>query len=281
MADLEDFFAKRDKKKKTKGQKFETTGLDDVAKILDAKVKERKKQETNKSTYQVPASDSTDQTSTDYRAQEDDEWKEIVEEKPDYTGLKIQELVLEDEEENGKDGGGEEDGDKPQEGPWRKDRKPAPTPAAPVPTPVEETPESIESPIPASEDKPTSQVQVETPTSEAAPPVPAVEEPKKGGYVPPAVRKAREEEAAKNAALAAATAAASTITRPIASSVTSDSSAPAPKLASTSGGSYVPPSKRGGVPSSTVATKPRKNVPAPNINDEHYFPSLGEALKHS
>lgn len=43
MADLEDFFAKRDKKKKTK--KFESVDIDNVAKVLEEKARERKKNE--------------------------------------------------------------------------------------------------------------------------------------------------------------------------------------------------------------------------------------------
>jgi len=45
MADLEDFFAKRDKKK-SKGKKFDSA--DDVAKLMEEKAKERKKQESQK-----------------------------------------------------------------------------------------------------------------------------------------------------------------------------------------------------------------------------------------
>lgn len=48
MADLDDFFAKRDKTKKSK-KKFDTT--EDVAKILEQKAKEKKKLETGKSNY--------------------------------------------------------------------------------------------------------------------------------------------------------------------------------------------------------------------------------------
>jgi len=289
---LEDFFAKRDKKKKgQKGQKFETTGLDDVAKILDAKVKERKKQETNKSTYQVPVSDTPDQPATDYRANEDDEWKEIVEEKPDYTGLKIQELILEDEDElGGKDGTGQDDGDKPKEGAWIKKRTPQPEPTptpVPVPAPVEEekVPPS-ESPVPSTEDIHIPDGEIETPEE-----IPTVtptepEEQPKNVYVPMAVRKARAEAAAKEAALASSIAAAtsgSTIPRPASSSATP--ATPATPTDSKPGGAYVPPSRRGLTPGSTSSgpSKPKKHVAAPNINDEQYFPSLGGdvPLKHS
>lgn len=48
MADLDDFFAKRDKSKKSK-KKFDTA--EDLAKVLDQKVKDKKKLETGKSNY--------------------------------------------------------------------------------------------------------------------------------------------------------------------------------------------------------------------------------------
>lgn len=48
MADLEDFFAKRDKKK-SKSKKFDNA--DDLAKVLEQKAKEKKKLETGKSNY--------------------------------------------------------------------------------------------------------------------------------------------------------------------------------------------------------------------------------------
>lgn len=47
MADLDDFFAKRDKKKSKK--KFDT--LEDTAKVLEQKAKEKKNLETGKSNY--------------------------------------------------------------------------------------------------------------------------------------------------------------------------------------------------------------------------------------
>ncbi len=59
MADLEDFFAKRDKKKK--GKKTE-----DVARILDAKAKERKNKDS-KSNYQAPPSDTPEAPLSDYK----------------------------------------------------------------------------------------------------------------------------------------------------------------------------------------------------------------------
>ena len=65
MADLEDFFAKRDKKKKTaKGKRFEA---DDVKEILDAKAKALKNKETHKSTYVAPPSDVPEAPLSDYK----------------------------------------------------------------------------------------------------------------------------------------------------------------------------------------------------------------------
>lgn len=49
--DLDDFFAKRDKKKKTGKKKYETT--EELAKILGKRTEERKKLEEGKSQYVV------------------------------------------------------------------------------------------------------------------------------------------------------------------------------------------------------------------------------------
>ena len=55
MADLDDFFAKRDKKK-PKGKKFETT--EDLTQVVENKAKERKKLESQRSTYVAPVTES-------------------------------------------------------------------------------------------------------------------------------------------------------------------------------------------------------------------------------
>ncbi|CAL8109631.1 unnamed protein product [Orchesella dallaii] len=120
MADLDDFFAKRDKKK-TKGKKFDTT--DDLAKVLEQKAKEKKQKETGKSNYAQEGGRTSPGPGLPAAA-DDDEWLEAEDKAPDYTGLKIQELVLSDEDEEQENQEGKGEGEDPNnEGPWRKKKK--------------------------------------------------------------------------------------------------------------------------------------------------------------
>jgi hypothetical protein len=277
MADLEDFFAKRDKKKKSK--KFDTVDIDDVAKVLDAKAKERKKLEV----YQPQEGETTN----DHGAKEDDDWKEIPDDTPDFTGLKIQEFSLAEEEEaQAKEAEIREANDKDHEGPWKmkksgkseKAEVPAPV-AAPAPAPVEKPAiievkaEKLQSESPEPEPKSLGSEKDDkdetgsqksdadgksTPTSSEGP------QPVK--YLTPAQKRRLAEEAAMGAKPAAATPA----PRPAATPPTPSSVGP---LAS-SGGKYVPPSQRFGASSVAIAraNKPRKA--APNTESEEQFPSL-------
>jgi len=148
MADLDDFFAKRDKKKKAgKNKKFDTA--EDLAKILGKKVEERKKMEEGKSQYvpdndgqPPPVSGTSEKNSRNKyysncsgvvlsfemflqaQVNEDDEWMDAEEKEPDLTGLKIQELILdsEDEEERKEQEVGEGGETKSGEGVWGKKR---------------------------------------------------------------------------------------------------------------------------------------------------------------
>lgn len=143
MADLDDFFAKKDKKK-SKGKKFTTA--DELAKKLEEsgkrndKIKKEKLQTTN----------GQDGEDTANGNQEEDEWKDFEEEKKDYSGLKIQNLtIIENEggEDNGEGGmDGEEDDMEENEagemvprkkasGPWKCVAQPQPD--EPEPKPVE------------------------------------------------------------------------------------------------------------------------------------------------
>jgi len=265
MADLEDFFAKRDKKKK-KAPKFEA---EDVAKIL-----EKKRVDMGKSSYQPVTSEGTEPVS-EYKAQDDDdEWREAVESTPDYTGLKIQELVLEDNEEEEKDGTVDEENHR--EGPWRG-RAPQPTaqgtesPVVVIQTPsaaaaeepkqdAVEKEEAVEDDDSKSEKSSASDsTKGEADKGEADAPVA-----KKGAYVPPSVRKAQE--------AAAAAAAAAAMNKPPAP-VTPLSTEPKPDVAPS--GKYVPPSKRLGGTPSFAPVRPKKATAVPSFNDEELFPSLG------
>ncbi|GAB0100991.1 hypothetical protein DMENIID0001_171080 [Sergentomyia squamirostris] len=86
MADLDDFFAKKDKKK-SKTKKFTTEDL--VKKLEDTS----KKPESSKS--KPRASGNEEESSNQVQ---EDEWKEFEEERKDYSGLKLGQLQLTDSE---------------------------------------------------------------------------------------------------------------------------------------------------------------------------------------
>lgn len=120
MADLDDFFAKKDRKK-AKGKKFTTT--EEIAKKLEETGKRLGKSKPKDKPVN-PEGEETQQT------EDEDEWKVFEEEKKDYTGLKIgnltvnesQEVVSEDEkgtQDNSSDGESGESGGKHM-GPWKK-----------------------------------------------------------------------------------------------------------------------------------------------------------------
>jgi len=135
MADLDDFFAKKDKKKKGT-KKFSQANTDVIAKNLEeTAIKEQIQQDkdiTNIGDEMNPESvkaqlswisrqfklNSKDET-------DDDEWDDYRENKKDYTGLKIETLVIEDvekpalEEETEVDENGEVV-KKEESGPWNK-----------------------------------------------------------------------------------------------------------------------------------------------------------------
>ncbi|XP_046403193.1 protein CDV3 homolog isoform X2 [Ischnura elegans] len=108
MADLDDFFAKKDKRK-AKGKKFTTA--DEIAKKLEETGKKTKdtKKEKEKISLPVSTPGQENEEPVQQPQQEDDEWKEFEEEKKDYSGLKIQNLQLSDPEEEGEDDEEEEE----------------------------------------------------------------------------------------------------------------------------------------------------------------------------
>lgn len=107
MADLDDFFAKKDRKK-SKGKKFTTT--DEIAKKLEETGKKLEKAKKDKTTMQSqPPGTETDEQGN--AIQEEDEWREFEEQKKDYSGLRIGKLQLQEAPD---DGGGDEDGEEEQ-----------------------------------------------------------------------------------------------------------------------------------------------------------------------
>lgn len=132
MADLDDFFAKKDKKRsKTSSKKF-TTPEDLVKKIEDPTAKKtetKPRKEQPQQSQQFPRLDGTGEENPNSIEVHEDEWKEFEEEeRKDYTGLKIGQLQINDDDHSGTDGDGGEDGDgengdngeKRKTGPWRK-----------------------------------------------------------------------------------------------------------------------------------------------------------------
>ncbi|XP_015519083.1 protein CDV3 homolog [Neodiprion pinetum] len=135
MADLDDFFAKKDRKK-AKGKKFTTT--EEIAKKLEETGKKVEKPK--------PKEKPTNQEGEEIQpVEEEDEWRDFEEEKKDYTGLKIgnltvneaQEAETDDERgegENNSDGESGEAGPR-HSGPWKRPEQPPPQPE-PEPAPV-------------------------------------------------------------------------------------------------------------------------------------------------
>jgi len=126
MGDIDDFFAKKDKKKKG-AKKFAKANTDVVAKNLietDKKeMREMEKVEKELSTqYSEDKSTATPQTS-----QEDEEWEEYRENKKDFSGLKIENLNVQEAQPEPEEEETEinEDGEvvkvkKDDSGPWNK-----------------------------------------------------------------------------------------------------------------------------------------------------------------
>ncbi|KAM7345820.1 protein CDV3 homolog isoform 1-T1 [Cochliomyia hominivorax] len=129
MADLDDFFAKKDKKK-SKKPKFLTP--EDLVKSLEETKREVTKVKKPEPTVAAVTTvgDAAEDKSKEQQAE--DEWKEIEEEqRKDYSGLKIGQLTLNDEDDEtdseGQDEDGESDGNqnndstkRSEDGPWKK-----------------------------------------------------------------------------------------------------------------------------------------------------------------
>lgn len=101
MADLDDFFAKKDRKKSKNLKKFATA--DEVAKKLEDTTK--KVDKPVKKERVVQQGQEGDETGT--ATHEVDEWKDFEEEKKDYSGLKIGHLSISG---NGEGSAGNADG---------------------------------------------------------------------------------------------------------------------------------------------------------------------------
>jgi len=130
MADLDDFFAKKDKKKGKKGdKKFSRANADDLAKNLEESAKKEQKAQdkeiTNISEEKNPA---VIMGTTPLNPQDDEEWLDYRENNKDYTNLKIENLTIEEPvKEEEEETEINEDGEvvkkaKDESGPWNKDK---------------------------------------------------------------------------------------------------------------------------------------------------------------
>jgi len=164
MADLDDFFAKKDKKKKGT-KKFSQANTDVIAKNLEeSAIKEQLQQDKDITNI------GEEMNPENVNQQDDDEWDDYRENKKDYTGLKIETLVIEDpekpvvEEETEVNENGEVVKKKEESGPWNKKDG--------------ERSNSSEAESPVVESKPLPGTVIEQPNVVG------------GAYVPPAMRRA-------------------------------------------------------------------------------------------
>lgn len=137
MSNLDDFFAKKDKKKGKK-KTFTTANTETLAKNLEKQ--EMKEAKADEKTAVPLATSEANKAQAALAAKGDnnveDEWKDYDEEKKDYSNLKIEALKVEsDNEENGDEDEHEinEDGEKVPKregGPWNKGKVEASTSAA-------------------------------------------------------------------------------------------------------------------------------------------------------
>jgi len=119
---LDDFFAKKDKKKKGGPKKFSTANTEVLAKNLEETARKEQKAQ-DKEVNEIGTENSTN---TPLDQQDEDEWDDYRENKKDFTGLKIENLTVKepvkDEEEETEIN---EDGEvvkvkKDESGPWSK-----------------------------------------------------------------------------------------------------------------------------------------------------------------
>jgi len=155
MADLDDFFAKKDKKKKGK-KAFSKANTEVLAKNLEEN--DRKEQQAEEKANDVVQRGPRPIENQSGSQEETDEWKEYEDTKLDYTNLKIDTLKIEEDPDPNDDGDDvNEDGEKVKKskegGPWSKlvksdslDEPNDNEEKTPEPVPKEETPEPAPAP---------------------------------------------------------------------------------------------------------------------------------------
>uniref|UniRef100_A0A1Q3F5Q5 Protein CDV3 homolog n=1 Tax=Culex tarsalis TaxID=7177 RepID=A0A1Q3F5Q5_CULTA len=121
MADLDDFFAKKDRKKKGTVKKFATP--EELAKVIEDTTKKATEVKPRKVTPVMGSSSSSgDGGGTEGSDQKaapepvvEEEWKEFEEERKDYSGLKLTQLNITEEEYQQGHYGGDDGGATPRE----------------------------------------------------------------------------------------------------------------------------------------------------------------------
>lgn len=195
MADLDDFFNKRDKKKKTKS-KFVTLDTEEFAKQLEANTIK-----TIEDDAEFQENGELTSTGGNVGGENvDEEWKPFdSEENKDYTGLriKIQNWKVDDEENNNE--GVDVEQEKKVACPWgvsssgnKQEEQEKQEEETKVEEPVkEEVPETNDEPEPAPASTTSSYVPPHLRRQQQAPSQPAAET-KSTAYVPPSMRKTQD-----------------------------------------------------------------------------------------
>lgn len=255
MSNLDDFFKKRDKKKKGVAKaKFSTLDTEELAKNLETIAV--KNEETD-----PDFQDTNDRPAVSENL--DEEWKPFdSEENKDYTGLRINTQTWNDEDEENEVTGVVDENENKPNCPWGASGKSKSQDNANNNDDEDEKDEEKDS-VENSEPKTIAAVLAENTVSEAkTEPVPSA--PSTGAYIPPAMRARLQAEAAAK-------------------------TAEAPKQSTQSSNAYIPPSMRNRgtgesassynsyeIPSSSVNYR-RPNKSQPNFNDCLEFPSLDAA----
>lgn len=259
MSNLDDFFKKRDKKKKvTTKAKFSTIDPEELAKNLEASTINKTEDVVDSSKF---SEDQERVEKTTDNLDGDGEWKPFdSDENKDYTGLRINTQTWQEEDEENEQTGVTDENIKQVSCPWGSKGKPKNDDEDD--NEDEEEKDEEDKNESAQEPKTIAAVLAEnTIASNVAsePKTEAVAAPTPGAYIPPSMRARMQAEAATKA--------------------------PAPTPApSSGGGAYVPPSMRnrtaessGGagyeIPTSSVNYR-RPNKAQPNFNDCLEFPSL-------
>jgi len=127
MANIDDFFAKKDKKKKGT-KKFSKANTEVIAKnLIETEKKELKEMEKQEKEINTQYSEQTPNSVVKSNSNEDEEWDDYRENKKDFSGLKIESLSVADQapDEDEDETEINEDGEvvkvkKDESGPWNK-----------------------------------------------------------------------------------------------------------------------------------------------------------------